>query len=96
MLPPPFISKKGLKKWHEISEKPWINKLKTLVIEHRNIGYSWHFSDQQKAVLKQYYNANIFLVECLNSDFYVSYELRQEIEDTLLLPIEEIRKRKGN
>jgi hypothetical protein len=45
--------------------------------------------------LQQYYNANKLLVDCLNSDCYVSREVRQEIEDTLLLPIAEIEKYKA-
>jgi hypothetical protein len=31
-------------------------------------------------------------MDCLNSDCYVSREVRQEIEETLLLPIAEIKK----
>jgi hypothetical protein len=34
-----------------------------------------------------------WLVDCLKSDCYVSREVRQEIEDTLLLPIAEITQR---
>jgi hypothetical protein len=33
--------------------------------------------------------------EVLNSDCYVSRDVRQEIEETLLLPIEEIKKRRS-
>lgn len=51
------------------------------------INSTWHFSDEQKKLLDQYYNANKLLVDCLNSDCYVSREMRQEIEDTLLLPV---------
>jgi hypothetical protein len=42
------------------------------------------------------FDANQLLVDCLNSDCYVSREVRQEIEDTLLLPIAEIEKRTAN
>jgi predicted NACHT family NTPase len=63
------------------------------MIKYRNIGHDWQFSDQQKEVLKQYYNANQLLVECLNSDCYVSREVRSHIEDTLLLPTAEIEGR---
>ncbi|HEY9638090.1 MAG TPA: hypothetical protein V6D14_32150 [Coleofasciculaceae cyanobacterium] len=38
-------------------------------------------------------NANRLLVDCLNSDCYVSREVRQEIEDTFLLAMPEIEKR---
>ncbi|MEQ9666955.1 NACHT C-terminal helical domain 2-containing protein [Coleofasciculus sp. G2-EDA-02] len=66
------------------------------MIQYRNIGHNWQFSDSQKQLLKQYYDANKLLVDCLNSDCYVSQEVRQEIEDTLLLPIAEIEKRKSH
>lgn len=60
------------------------------MIEHRNIGHDWQFNEQQKELLKQYHDANKLLVDCLNSDCYVSQEVRREIEDTLLLPIAEV------
>ncbi|MCT7964973.1 hypothetical protein NG799_01330 [Laspinema sp. D1] len=44
--------------------------------------------------MEQYYHANEFILDCLNSDCYVSREVREEIEETLLLPIAEIEKRK--
>ncbi len=90
-LPPPYISKKGLGKWRTANEKAWVNKLRTVIIEHRNIGQNWQFSVQQKDLLNRYYNANKFLLNCLNSGCNVSREVRQEIEDTLLLPIAEIK-----
>ena len=51
-------------------------------------------SDEHLELLQKYYDANVFLIECLNSECYVSREVRQEIEDTLFLPIVEIEKRK--
>jgi hypothetical protein len=69
-------------------------KLRALLILNRNIGHDWQFSTKQQELLQQYYDGNKFLVECLNSDCYVSREVRQEIEDTLLLPIAEIEQRK--
>jgi hypothetical protein len=68
---------------------------RTVLIENRNIGHDWQFSDEQKELLQQYYDANKLLVDCLNSDCYVSREVRQEIEETLLLPIAEIKKRRS-
>jgi predicted NACHT family NTPase len=56
-------------------------------IQHRNIGHNWQFSEAQEKLLQQYYDANKLLVECLNSDCYVSREVRAEIENSLLLPI---------
>jgi hypothetical protein len=62
------------------------------MIEQRNIGHDWQFTQPQLELLSQYYSANQLLVDCLNSDCYVSREVRQEIEDTLLLPIDIVRK----
>lgn len=75
------------KQWWQKNGQAWTQQLKSAMIQHRNIGFSWQFSDSQKDILKQYYDANKLLVDCLNSDCEVSHELRQEIENTLLLPI---------
>jgi predicted NACHT family NTPase len=57
-----------------------------LMIKHRNIGHDWQFSHEEKEALKQYYDANKLLVECLNNGCDVAPEVSQEIEETLLLP----------
>ncbi len=69
----------------------WTNQLHAVMIEHRNIGHDWQFSGEQKQLLQQYYDANKLLVDCLNSDCYISRSVRDEIEATLLLPITEIK-----
>ncbi len=76
--------------WWKTNRKVLSNQLRTAIIEHRNIGHDWQFSDEQKQLLQQYYDANKLLMDCLNSDCYVSRDVRQEIEDTLLLPMSEI------
>ena len=58
------------------------------MIQHRNIGHDWQFSEQQQELLKEYYDANLLLVNCLNSCCNVTPAVRQEIEETLLLPTE--------
>lgn len=82
------------KQWWEANGRAWAKRLRAMLIEHRNIGYDWQFSNEQKKLLKQYYDANKLLVDCLNSDCYVRREVRQEIEDSLLLPVAEIENRK--
>lgn len=72
--------------WWKVNGKTWTQQLRAIMIEHRNIGHDWQFNDQQKELLRQYYDGNKLLVDCLNSDCYVSREVRQQIEDTLLLP----------
>ncbi|MEL6462031.1 MAG: hypothetical protein AAFQ91_27985 [Cyanobacteria bacterium J06621_15] len=72
----------------------WVEQLQSLSIEYRMIGKNWQFSENQKELLIQYYDANKLLVDCLNSGCIVNDEVRKEIEETLLLPIAEIEKRK--
>lgn len=78
---------KAFKAWWQTNGQAWAEQLRAVMIEHRNIGHDWQFSDSQKQLLQQYYNANQLLVDCLNSECYVSRDVRQQIEDTLLLPV---------
>jgi predicted NACHT family NTPase len=93
-LPNPNQENEGFQVWWTANGQTWGEKLRTVMIKYRNIGHDWQFGWEQREALEQYYDANWLLVECLNSDCYVSREVRQEIEDTLLLPIAEIEKRK--
>ncbi|MHC5929963.1 NACHT C-terminal helical domain 2-containing protein, partial [Nostoc sp.] len=93
-LPNPESNSEVLRHWWQSNGKDWVNKLRTLMIEHRNIGYYWQFSNEQTELLRQYYDANELLVDCMNNICVVSHEVRYTIEDTLLLPIAEIEKRK--
>ena len=77
------------KQFWEEHGKTWTEQLRKVMIDHCNLGYNWDFSEEQRAVLKQYHNANKLLVACLNSDCYVCREVREKIEDTLLLPFTE-------
>ncbi|MGB3514592.1 MAG: hypothetical protein WBA93_36360 [Microcoleaceae cyanobacterium] len=86
-------SKETFNEWLKINSQPWSNKLIKLIIKYRNICHDWQFSDEQRFALEQYYYGNVLLLNCLNSDCYVSREVRQEIQETLLLPIAEIEKR---
>ena len=72
-------------------KKIWIKRLRAVMLQHRNIGHDWQFSEQQKDLLKEYYDANKLLIDCLNSS-NLSPEVRSLIEETLFLPIAEIEK----
>ena len=82
----------ALKSWWAERGAEWIAQLRQVMIEHRNIGHDWQFTEAQTETLQQYYDANLLLVDCLNSDCYVTKATRQYIEDTLLLPLSEIEK----
>jgi len=77
--------------WWEANGNSWIEQLKVISISYRNFGYDWQFSRQQMEILKQYYDANQLLIDCLNDSCYVSNRVRQEIQDNLLLPLTEIK-----
>ncbi|MBW4444550.1 MAG: NACHT domain-containing NTPase [Plectolyngbya sp. WJT66-NPBG17] len=79
------------KKWWEDSGYIWTEQFRETIIQHRNIGHDWQFTDVQLDLLKQYHDANELLVGCLNSDCYVSREVREGIETTLLLPYDRTR-----
>lgn len=88
-------NEKEFKQWLRANGKTWTEDLRAIMIKYRNIGHDWQFSDEQKELLEQYSRANQFLTQCLHQECYVSREVRQEIEETLLLPIAEIEKRKA-
>ena len=77
-------------KWWEAKGKTWTEQLRAVIVEYRYLGQNWQFSRQQKDALKQYYDANQLLVDCLNSGCVRDRTVREEIEKTLLLPIAEI------
>jgi predicted NACHT family NTPase len=86
-LPDFSKDKSFFKEWWQVNGDDWTKKFRKILIEFYNIGHDWQFSVQQKFLLKQYYNANKMLLECLNSDCYVKREVRQEIRDSLFLPV---------
>jgi predicted NACHT family NTPase len=80
----------NFERWRQVSGRGWTEELRAITIQHRNIGHDWQLTDAQKALLKQYYDANELLVDCLDSDCYVSREVRAEIETSLFLPIKSL------
>ncbi|MEH1945108.1 MAG: NACHT domain-containing NTPase [Nostoc sp.] len=92
-LPEPKRDLEIHKQWWKTNGQNWTQQLRAVIIKYRTIDSDWELSKHQKELLNKYYNVNLFLVECLNSDCYVSREVRQQIEDTLLLPIAEIKQR---
>ncbi len=72
--------------WWQNNGDNWIQQFRKVLIYHYNIGHDWQFNAQQRALLKKYYNANNMLFECLN-ECYVKLEVRQEIINSLFLPV---------
>ncbi len=92
----PGILGEGFEDWWKKSGSAWAEQLRNgvckLMIDFSKLGYNWQFNSQQMTVLKQYYDGNKLLVDCLNSDCYITRSVRDEIEATLLLPISEVDK----
>ena len=91
-LPEPEGNRELFWQWRQANGKAWTEQLRAVIVQHRNIGYDWQFNDQHKQLLRQYYDANKLIVDCLNSGCVVEAEVRKEIEERLLLPIAEIDK----
>jgi predicted NACHT family NTPase len=86
----------GEKRWHEIflliveglDKADYLLKLIKQKIDSISV------VDQESQQLVE--NANLLLANCLNSECYVSREVREEIEATMLLPVAEIEKWKAD
>ena len=93
-LPNPREDREKFKEWWITNGQAWIDLLREVTIEYRNFGHDWQFREHHKEALEQYLNTNKLLISCMNSGCEVTPEVREEIEETLLLPIAEIEKRK--
>ena len=78
--------------WWKENGLRWAKQLRKMIIEHRNIGHDWQFTDEQKQQLENYYDLNKFLVNLMNTEGAVSDDVRTEIEDTLLISWQELKR----
>jgi len=76
--------------WWEVNHQRWIEQFTKLMINCRNLGYHGNITESQKQLLQHYYYANKLLMDCLNVADHVSPLVREEIEETILLPKDEI------
>ncbi len=86
-------SAQAFNNWWKANGKAWSDKLINVMNLHRNIGLDLQFTEEQKELIQEYYYANKLLVDCLKSSFDVSADVKREIEETLLLPFDEMEKR---
>ncbi|GAP93692.1 NACHT domain-containing protein [Leptolyngbya sp. NIES-2104] len=92
-LPAPSENRDRLQDWWQTNYSAWVARLRNAIAQYRNIQHPWQFSPEQQQVLQRYYDANQLLMDCLNSNCEVTAAIRQEIEDTLLLPQKELEDR---
>ena len=88
-LPKPESQK--LNKWLQLDSQKWINGFRTIVNRYHDFYQDWQLDEVQTELIQKYQNANLLLVEFLSKDeFYIDLEVRENIEDTMLLPKQEI------
>ncbi|MEA5534823.1 NACHT domain-containing NTPase [Crocosphaera sp. XPORK-15E] len=85
-LPNPDQGKEAIVNWVKNQGKQWVEMFRDILIQYRQIGYDWQLNQQQKELWNSYYDANLFLVECLQGDCHISVKVKKHIESTLLLP----------
>ena len=71
------------------SKEDWLNwteNLRQTMVRERNIGHNFKLTEAEKICLNDYIDSNNLIVDCLNCQSYVSMAVREEIENTLLLP----------
>ncbi|MBE9043764.1 NACHT domain-containing NTPase [Pleurocapsales cyanobacterium LEGE 10410] len=71
--------------WHQ-NGTAWSDKIDSIVMKHRNIGYQWQFDNEQHDSLKKYHQANLLLVDCLSRSCYLNPKIKEIIKDRLLTP----------
>lgn len=70
----------------------WNEKLRSLAMRFLNIGYDFGLSSEDATVLDRYESANLFLLDCIEAAKGVTNKTRRFIEQSMLLPADEIRK----
>jgi hypothetical protein len=70
--------------WWKTYGQVWAEKFRSMLVEYRQIGQGCQLTALELEVLKQYYQANQLLVDCLNSECRYSSAMRTDIEATLL------------
>ena len=88
-LPNPKEEQERFEQWRQANGTQWVENITNL------LGCDLNFSKQQKQSIKDYYAANLEFLEYLNNACNISEEARQEIENTLFLPITAIEQRKN-
>ncbi|WGV26048.1 NACHT domain-containing protein [Halotia branconii] len=83
----PFPSQGGevLKIWWQDHGNAWIEELRTLMIDTRQIGHNWQFNQHELEQLQQYWDANKLLLDCLNRASDVTPQLGNFIKENLFL-----------
>lgn len=80
-MPDPKEEKESFESWRKANGEKWLKQLRLA------LGHNLQFNDKQKDLLKNYYDANKLLLECIGAA-NVSSEVKEEILESLFLPKE--------
>ena len=73
-LPILELGKDSLIAWWQTYGLTWIQDFRSLISQHRYQGQDWEFNYQQKQLLRQYYQAHQFLLECFERNSKLKIE----------------------
>jgi len=90
---PTSAHSEGIQRWWLLDRAQWSEQLRQVMVEHRNIGHDWQFTQKQQNQLQLYYEANKFLIGLINIKGAVNETCHIELENGLLLPWEELQRR---
>ena len=80
-----FPDEEEIDYWEQNYCQDWVESLTKSMIKYRNIGHDWCLTNNEENLLKEYIIGNELLIDCLNSECYLSRDVREKIENTLFL-----------
>ncbi|NJK57259.1 MAG: NACHT domain-containing NTPase [Pleurocapsa sp. SU_5_0] len=84
-LPNPSQGREHLLTWWSTNANDWVNQFRQTINKYRHSNLSWNFNDSQQELLHKYYLNNQFLLQCISSNFNLTFAIQKTIEDTLLI-----------
>ncbi|WP_017651579.1 NACHT domain-containing protein [Fortiea contorta] len=83
LLPSANQGREALKIWWLTNGEIWIEKLRNLLINDRQIGQVWLFTPEEWPRLQQYWDDNQLLMNCLKGASNVTPDVQKSIENSL-------------
>jgi hypothetical protein len=80
----PSFNKELGEEWCQATGNLWLQELKQCISKYRYFDQDWQFTEAEKELLWQYYQANLFLMECLRNPCVIDEDQRDNIVNSLL------------
>ncbi len=85
-LPSSYEEKEVIREWWYQNGETWTMQLRDSMFTYRQIGYDWHFNNEDWRLIQEYWYVNNLLIDCLNNAGNLSSYQRDLIETNMLLP----------